>query len=185
MLERLNLPKDATVLDAGCGVGHVALYMARNGGLRVTAIDVVEHHVEKAQRNIAKSGLPKGQVTVRRGDYHHLEWISDESLDGVYTMETLVHATDLEKVLRGFFRILKPGGRLVEHEYETKISTSKETGSLAKDVDFVVGLSAMPLGLMRPGHLKKTLQDVGFVDVNIQDYSENVRPMLRLFYWRE
>lgn len=72
-------------------------------------------------------------------------------MDGVYTMETLVHATDLDKVLRGFFRILKPGGRLVEHEYETKVSTSKETGGLAEDVDIVVSLSAMPLDLMRPG----------------------------------
>lgn len=182
MLDRLALPRGATVLDAGCGVGHVALFMARQGGLDVTAIDVVAHHVEKAQRNFRRSGLPAGRVAARRGDYHHLEWIPDGSLDGVYTMETLVHATDLDAVLRGFFRILKPGGRLVEHEYETRVRTAGETGSLAGDVDVVVSLSAMPLDLMRPGHLKKTLEDVGFVDVDVQDYSENVRPMLRLFY---
>lgn len=31
MFERLNLPEGASVLDAGCGIGHVALYMARHG----------------------------------------------------------------------------------------------------------------------------------------------------------
>lgn len=144
---------------------------------------MVEHHVEKSRRNIQRSGLPEGQVTVRRADYHNLEWIPGASLDGVYTMETLVHATDLEKVLRGFYRILKPGGRLVEHEYETKIASSKEAGGLQGDVDFVVKYSAMPLDLMSPGRLKRTLEDVGFVDVDIQDYTDNVRPMLRLFYW--
>lgn len=150
---------------------------------RVTCIDLVEHHVEKARRNIKRSGLPEGQVTARRADYHHLEWIEDESLDGVYTMETLVHATDLEKVLRGFYRVLKPGGRLVEHEYETLVTRSEVAGSLAGDVEFVVRYSAMPLDLMAPGRLRRTLEEVGFVDVDIVDYSENVRPMLRLFYW--
>lgn len=150
---------------------------------RVTAIDVVEHHVEKARRNIQRAGLPEGQVAARRADYHHLEWIADGSLDGVYTMETLVHATDLEAVLRGFYRILKPGGRLVEHEYETRVTRAVETGKLAGDTDFVVKYSAMPLDLMAPGRLRRVLEDVGFVDVDIVDYSENVRPMLRLFYW--
>lgn len=41
ILERLNLPRNASVLDAGYGVAHMALYMARNGGLRVTVINVV------------------------------------------------------------------------------------------------------------------------------------------------
>lgn len=159
---------------------------------RVTGIDLIEHHLEKARRNIKRSGLPEGQVTAQRADYHHLELIADESLDGVYTMETLVHATDLEKVLRGFYRVLKPGGRLVEHEYEmlitrseyeTLITRSKVANSLAGDVEFVVKYSAMPLDLMAPGRLRRTLEEVGFVDVDIVDYSENVRPMLRLFYW--
>lgn len=182
MLQRLALPKGADVLDAGCGAGHVALYMAREGGLHVAAIDVVEHHVDKARRTFKRSGLPARQLTARRADYHHLEWIPEASLDGVYTMETIVHATDLETALRGFFRILKPGGRYVGHEYETRVLTAQETGSLAKDVDVVASLSAMPLDLMRPGRLRKALEDVGFVDVNVEDYSDNVRPMLRLFY---
>lgn len=139
--------------------------------------------MEKARRNIQRSGLPEGQVTARRADYHHLEWIPDESLDGVYTMETLVHTTDPKAALSGFYRILKPGGRLVEHEYETRVTTAEETGKLAGDTKFVAKYSAMPLDLMGTGRLKRALEEVGFVDVDIVDYSENVRPMLRLFYW--
>lgn len=139
--------------------------------------------MEKARRNIQRSGLPGGQVAARRADYHHLDWIPDESLDGVYTMETLVHATDLKKVLSGFYRILKPGGRLVEHEYETRVTSAEETGKLASHVEYVVKHSAMPLDLMAPGRLRRALEEVGFVDIDIVDYSENVRPMLRLFFW--
>lgn len=182
LYERLNLPKGARVLDAGCGIAHVALFMAHRG-LKVTGIDVIEHHLVKARRNINRAGLPEGQVFVRKADYHNLDFFPDASFDGIYTMETLVHATDLERVLRGFFRILKPGGRLAEMEYETiRVTTAQDTGALADDVMSVVTRSAMPLDLMKEGHLKKKLEDVGFVDVQVEDYSENVRPMLRLFF---
>lgn len=182
LYERLDLPKGATVLDAGCGIAHVALFMARRG-LNVVGIDVIDHHLVKARRNIKKAGLPEGQVSVRKADYHNLEFFPDESFDGIYTMETLVHATDLERVLRGFYRILKPGGRLVEKEYETiNLTDAKDTGTLADDVVSVVTLSAMPLDLMKEGHLKEKLEAVGFVDVQVEDYSENVRPMLRMFF---
>lgn len=182
LYDKLDLPKGATVLDAGCGIAHVALFMAHRG-LKVTGIDVIDHHIVKACRNIKRAKLPEGQVSVRKADYHNLDFIADESFDGVYTMETLVHATDLEKVLRGFFRILKPGGRLVEKEYETiNVNSAQDTGTLADDVASVVALSAMPLDLMKEGNLKEKLELTGFVDVQVEDYSENVRPMLRLFF---
>lgn len=60
------------------------MYMAKQGGIHVTGIDVVERHVEQAQRTIARAGL-QGQVVARLGDYHNLDWIPDESLDGIYT----------------------------------------------------------------------------------------------------
>lgn len=183
LYKRLGLPEGAHVLDAGCGVAHVALYMARRG-LRVTAIDVIDHHVEKARRNIDEAGLPDGQVSVRKADYHHLEFFADESFDGIYTMETLVHATDLDQVLRGFFRMLKPGGALVGHEYEiVNLRRPEDAGLLASDIRSVSAKGAMPLQLMLEGNLKAKLEEIGFVDVEIEDYSKNIRPMLRLFLW--
>lgn len=105
LLELLHLPSGSQILDAGCGAAHVAIYMARHG-MRITDIDVVDRHIEKARQNIARSGLPPGQVTAQKMDYHHLESISDASHDGIYTMETFVHATDPEGFLpasTGFF----------------------------------------------------------------------------------
>ena len=64
LAEVLALPRGAQVLDAGCGVGHVALRMAQTHGLRVSGTDIVDHHLEKARRNIDRSGLPEGAITV-------------------------------------------------------------------------------------------------------------------------
>ncbi|KAI8954650.1 S-adenosyl-L-methionine-dependent methyltransferase [Xylaria longipes] len=210
----------ALVLDAGCGNGHVARYMARKG-LQVTAIDVVERHVRKARKTTRK--LEKkttaggvGSLEVRHMDYHHLDGLDAESFDGVYTMETLVHATDPEMVLRGFFRVLKPGGRIAMHEYdnvleqgegredqtpETEGSAATPEGkskagskaekkgkgspgeNLKRSMRQVNEWSAMPTNaISSPGAFKRMLEEAGFVDVEVRDLSDHIRPMTRFFY---
>lgn len=189
LLAALDLPRGAQVLDAGCGVGHVALYMAEQGGLRVKAIDIVEHHVTKAQRNIrraeGKARLTPGQVTAQKMDYHHLESIADGSMDGVYTMETLVHATDPEAVVQGFKRILKPGGHIAHFEYDHDLDEAASSKTwMASDMRKVNEFAAMPTyQKSRPGYFRQLLEEAGFEDIVVRDYSTNVRPMLRLFYY--
>ncbi|KAI1396331.1 S-adenosyl-L-methionine-dependent methyltransferase [Hypoxylon fuscum] len=182
LAEAIALPPGSQVLDAGCGVGHVALRMAKMHGLRVEAIDVVDHHVAKAQRNVERSGLPKGTIRARKMDYHHLESFAAESLDGIYTMETFVHATDPKSVLAGFYRILKPGGRLAQFEYDHNTLDSAPE-DIATSMVNVNKYAAMPTNaISQPGVFKQMLQDAGFEDVVVRDYSDNIRPMTRIFY---
>ena len=183
MFELLALAPGSQVLDAGCGVGHVALYMAKQG-LQVTGIDVMDHHLAKARRNVANAGELSSKVAVQKMDYHHLETLATESFDGVYTMETLVHATDPLQALKGFFRILRPGGHLAMHEYDHDYESDEAIGErLATIMKQVSELGAMPTWQRATrGYYQQLLEDAGFVDIQIRDYSENVRPMLRLFW---
>ncbi|KAI3329683.1 S-adenosyl-L-methionine-dependent methyltransferase [Ustulina deusta] len=182
LAEALALPPGSQVLDAGCGVGHVALRMARTHNLRVEAIDVVDHHVYKSSRNFKQAGLPPGQLRVRKMDYHHLESLGSQSFDGIYTMETFVHATDPAAVLKGFYRLLKPGGRLVQFEYD---HNTRETAprDIALSMDKVNEYAAMPTNaISHPGVFKRLLEEAGFEDVVVRDYSKNIVPMTRLFF---
>ncbi|MEV0535736.1 methyltransferase domain-containing protein [Kitasatospora sp. NPDC050463] len=108
---KLALPAGSRVLDAGCGAGVVAREMASRFGLRVTGIDVLDFHVREARRLSARAALEE-RTSFSWGDYHDLEF-PDGSFDGVYSMETLVHAYDPERALAEFHRVLRPGGRLV------------------------------------------------------------------------
>ncbi|KAL1846521.1 hypothetical protein Plec18170_009100 [Paecilomyces lecythidis] len=177
----LNLPSGAYVLDAGCGVGHVAIHLATQYGFKVQGIDVIEHHLEKARHNIAQKKL-RNQVEVRKMDYHHLESFSNETFDGIYTMETFVHATNPEAVLRGFHRLLRPGGHLSMFEYDHSM-IDDSTEKMAQSMRKINEIAAMPTNdRSHPGVFQKMLEDAGFTDIVIRDYSDNIRPMTRLFF---
>lgn len=180
LFRSLNLEPGAEVLDAGCGVGHVATHLAKKG-LRVQGIDVVDRHISKAHHNVKASGI-EDAVTVRKADYHHLDAFSTESLDGVYTMETFVHATDPAAALSEFFRVLKPGGSLALYEYDhIRLSTAPK--ELAASMEKVNQYAAMPANaIFDQGVLPSMLEDAGFEDVRVTNLSVNIRPMLRLFF---
>ncbi|KAG4416276.1 hypothetical protein IFR04_010557 [Cadophora malorum] len=180
LIDILGLKEGSKVLDAGCGVGHVAIHLAQNG-FYVQGIDFVDHHVVKARRNIKAFGA-EGKVSVSKGDYHHLENFADDSFDGAYTMETFVHATEPEKAAAEFFRVIRPGGSLVMFEY-VHVDFSTKPAAFGKSWTAINKYSAMPAyDRFEEGVLEDILEKAGFMDVTVEDISDNVLPMLRMFY---
>ncbi|KAB5550017.1 S-adenosyl-L-methionine-dependent methyltransferase [Coniochaeta sp. 2T2.1] len=157
------------------------MYMAWQG-LKVTAIDYLPPHVEAAERRVERQGLQK-QITVRHMDYHHLETIPDESHDAVYTLETFVHASDPEAVLAGFYRILKPGGKLVLLEYDNQLHNPQLPKHIRDAIEKINHYAAMPTNTRScPGFYDGIMEGTGFVDIKVTDVTENIRPMLFLFW---
>ena len=180
LMRKLNLKEGALVLDAGCGVGHVAMTGAQYG-LRICGIDVVDRHLKKARHNVRQAGL-ENRVELRKLDYHRLDSFKECSFDGIYTMETFVHATDPRRALQEFFRVLKPGGKIALYEYDHK-PRSESPADLQTSLDYVNLYAAMPANaVFDEGVLEEMLQEVGFIDITVTDLSINIRPMLRLFF---
>lgn len=165
---RLELPEGSKVLDAGAGSGYVAMYMARKG-LQVQAIDITPHHLKDAKKNVKANGL-ESKVSVDYADYHNLTAFPDRSFDGIYTMETFVHADDPAKVLANFYRLLKPGGVLVLHEADFSRNSEK--------LQEILRLSHCQNTLEQGGY-KKLLDDAGFKDYNLEELSDEVLPLWR------
>ncbi|KAI9691009.1 MAG: hypothetical protein M1822_008629 [Bathelium mastoideum] len=181
LFKALQCPKGSRVLDAGCGIGHVAIYMAEHGNYEVEAIHVVQRHVIRARENIKAARL-EHSITARHGDYHHLDKFQSGSFDGVYTMETLVHSTRPSAVLQKFMRILKPGGRIALHEYDHE-GLDKAPKELAEAMRTVNTLASMPANAsFDKDVLKDLLHEAGFQDVQLRDISQHTVPMLWFFY---
>ena len=173
----LALPPGARVLDAGCGEGGVAIRLRTRFGLEVDGVDLLAFDLRRARRTAARLGLADS-LRFCRADYADLPF-PDQTFDGAYTMETLVHAFDHRRALRELRRVLKPGGRLVLFEYSIP-PRSELTGRQQHDLDFVVEWSAMrSLPAFVHGGFPAILAEAGFEDVAVEDATERIWPMLR------
>lgn len=174
---RLSLPSDSMVLDAGCGEGDAALRLAARLSLRVDGVDLLDFNIAKAKAKAQHHGL-EDRVHFWSGDYSELPY-PDETLDGVYTLETLVHAADSTKVLKEFYRVLKPGGRLVLFEYSMP-SEEALTPEQRRVFSFINDVAAMPsLGGFVHDSFPELLDGAGFECVSVENIMDRTAPMMK------
>jgi sterol 24-C-methyltransferase len=173
----LELPPGSRVLDAGCGEGDVAIRLRTRFGLELDGVDLLEPNLRRARAKVARLGLVDS-VRFHQLDYGDLPF-PDQSFDGAYTMETLVHAFDHHRALRELRRVLKPGGKLVLFEYSVPPRTEM-TPEQREAFDFVVERSAMrSLPSFVHGAFPAILAEAGFEVVGQEDITERMWPMLR------
>lgn len=180
LAERLNLPVNSLVLDAGSGEGNVATNLAKKYGLHIYGVDLLDFAVKKAISKSKNFNL-QNKVKFKLGDYTRLDF-PDRTFDGVYTMETLVHVPDYKKALKEFYRVLKPNGKLVLFEYS--MAPRKEfTSKQLRIADMVNEESGMhSLSHFIHGKFPQILKNAGFKNVIVQDITSHITPMLRTFY---
>lgn len=107
VLDALDIEDGATVVDLGCGPGADLPAMAGAVGPsgRVLGIDRDDSAVAEARRLCS----PHPQVSVERGDGHHLD-VPTGSVDRVHTDRVLQHVAEPQVVLAEIARVLGPGG---------------------------------------------------------------------------
>ena len=103
------------VLDAGCGVGGSAFFLAETYECRVSGITLSEKQLDYAVQQNIKFGLGK-RVDFKLEDYTQTSF-PDETFDVIWAIESLTSAPDKQKFAAEAFRILKPGGVLVLADY--------------------------------------------------------------------
>ena len=104
-------PHGWTVVDAGCGEGHLAELLARRF-TRVVAVDHSAPRLRAARRRVAAEN-----VEFRQGELDALP-LADASADAVFLSLVLHHVPDPAAALREAHRVVRPGGRLVVAELE-------------------------------------------------------------------
>jgi SAM-dependent methyltransferase len=104
------------VLDLGCGPGYATLDLARLVGVtgRVTGVDVSARFVAHLQALVATLGVANVSAEVQDAEALSLP---AEHFDGVYARWMLTFVRHPDAVIAGAARTLKPGGRLVIHDY--------------------------------------------------------------------
>ena len=121
--ECLSGREPGVALDAACGTGRFAEFLARRG-----------HRVIGVDRS--PDMLAQARLRVPDGEFHVAELdrlpLPDDSADVIVCALALVHVPRLQPVMAEFARVLRPGGDLVisdvHHELVTRGSVIKARG---------------------------------------------------------
>lgn len=167
------------VLDAGCGVGGAALYLAREHDCRVVGITLVESQVQAAVQNARAAGLG-AMVEFERRSYLDTGYPSG-SFDVVWAIESSCYAADKAEFFREALRLLRPGGRLVVADFFRSgdpMSASEQRMMERWEASWAIPAYA------EFDRFAQQATEVGFEDVVLSDDTWAVRPSARRLYQR-
>lgn len=180
MIEQLLSWGDApakvrSFLDAGCGVGGSSRYLALRhpeaSGLGVTLSPV---QAQNGARYNQEAGVAD-RLKIRAQDVYSLDDEFDNSFDLIWSMESAEHMADKQELMNLFYRLLRPGGKLVMatwcHREEPPALTAKDQSVLDK----ICELYHLP-PLVSVPTLGDAATSAGFQDIATDDWSAAVEP---------
>jgi cyclopropane-fatty-acyl-phospholipid synthase len=169
--QKLALSPGQRVLDVGCGWGSFALHAAANHGVHVTGITLSEPQAALARARAAERGLGD-RVDIRVMDYREL---SGEPFDAVASIGMVEHvgSSQIDVYARQVARLVKPGGRVLNHGIARLRVGDREAGPFSERYVFP---DAAPLHLSR---IQLALERGGLETEHVEglrsDYAETLR----------
>jgi tocopherol O-methyltransferase len=165
------------VLDAGCGVGGSAMWLAENRSAAVEGITVCADQLERARRYATERRLER-LVSFHLEDYCATSFPND-AFDAVWAQDSVSHAVDKAAFLKEAFRVLRPGGRLVMQEWfrtPEPLSPRDE-----RRLDLFLHGWAIP-NLVSLQQFAHTAEEVGFKVTECRDVSPHFERSMRRLY---
>lgn len=127
MLEMAQVSKDDLVYDLGCGDGRIVVTAAKKYGCKAIGYDIDPQRIKESQENVQKNGVGD-LVQIQQKDIFTLD-LSEANVITLYLLPRLnvKLIPQLEK--------LKPGSRIVSHDFRMKGVKPDKTVTLTSDED--------------------------------------------------
>ncbi|TSB25811.1 cyclopropane-fatty-acyl-phospholipid synthase family protein [Streptomyces sp. NBC_01525] len=171
---KLGLAEGQRLLDVGCGWGSMVLHAARAYGVRAVGITLSEEQATYARKRIAEAGLAD-RVEIRVQDYRE---IHDEPFDAISSIGMAEHVgrARYAEYASALYALLKPGGRLLNHQIARRPLDDEDTYHVDEFIDRYV----FPDGELAPiGRTAGALEDAGFEVRDVEVLREHYALTLR------
>ncbi len=179
MAHRAGIRGGERVLDAGCGVGGAAVWLAREHGCEVVGISLVKRQVELATRYARRAGVA-ASVDFQQRSYLDTGY-PPCSFDVIWAIESSCYASDKADFLREAMRLLRPGGRLVVADFfRSQVSMPVRDRALMERWEASWAIPAYAVFDV----FAQQVRDGGFDDVRLTDETHAVEPSARRLYLR-
>lgn len=166
MGQLMNLPKDSTVIDAGCGTAAIACFFAVEFGWRITGVDISTTHLKLGSRRVESRGLDK-RVNLVASNLYDVK--APRKFDGVYGTGAWCHF-EKHALFRKCRSLLRGGGVLAFME---RIRLDELT---AAEFEAVTAGWYCP-DVCSSGEYVRALEDAGFVVSSATDLSGPYRDL--------
>lgn len=168
------LPGDR-VLDAGCGCGGSAIWLAENIGCRVEGINIVPSQLAVARRFAAKYNVSE-KARFSRQNYCNTSF-RNGSFDLIWALESVVHTDNKAAFAKEAARLLKTGGRLLMTDLMLRRGRPY---SLHDEERLQMVESGWAItNLLTPRQCRSLFTDTGFQDVRLLDWTKNIRQSVK------
>ncbi|KAA1245594.1 methyltransferase domain-containing protein [Aquimarina sp. RZ0] len=162
--------KNAVIADLGCGIGGTMRYGLRKYPyIHIIGVSLSPFQVLKGNERLRNiNGL------LLEENYCNTSFFSN-SMDGAYAIESLCHSGHNKQSLREAYRILKPTAKFVIADAFLK----KDPSQLCPSSNYCYNQLCKGWSLEGLGNIqgiKKTLEEIGFKDIRIEDISWSVAP---------
>lgn len=171
---KLDLKPGQRLLDVGCGWGSMALHAAREHGVSVVGITLSQEQAAYARKRAADEGLTD-RVEIRVQDYRDVQ---DGPFDAISSIGMAEHvgADRYLEYAQNLFALLKPGGRLLNHQ----IGRRPRRDESSYDVDAFIDAYVFPDGELQPiGATVTLLEHAGFEVRDVESIREHYGLTLR------
>ncbi len=167
------------ILDAGCGVGGTAIFLAENYNCTAKGITLSPLQQREGSKYVEEAGLTK-RIELLVQDFTATNF-PDNSFDVVFGIESFCHADEKADVYREAFRLLKPGGAFVMID---SIKTKKgKNPKHQKTIDWLLKRWAINDLDDGPQTIEKLTKE-GFEAIQIDKLTKEVMPSIKRIYRR-
>jgi ubiquinone/menaquinone biosynthesis C-methylase UbiE len=122
MLELAKIEKGDLLYDLGCGDGRIVVTAAKRYGIKAVGFDIDPERIKESRENVRTNGV-EHLVTIKQADIFTLD-LSDANVVTLYLLP------QLNVRLMPQLRQLKPGSRIVSHDFDMRGAEPNEIAKI-------------------------------------------------------